>query len=57
MVVDIGGAECLVAWTVDAVVRGRVANVLAVDIVWKRINMHSCTLRSAWTKVTMLFVL
>ena len=57
MVVDIGGAECLVAWTVDAVVRGRVANVLAVDIVWKRIKMHSCSLRRAWTKVTMLFVL
>ena len=57
MVVDIGGAECLVAWTVDAVVRRSVANVLAVDIVWKRIKMHSCSLRRAWTKVTMLFVL
>ena len=57
MVVDVGGAESLVAWTVDAVVRGRVANVLAVDIVWRRIKMYSCTLRRGWTKVTMLFVL
>ena len=57
MVVDVGGAESLVAWTVDAVVRGRVANVLPVDIVWRRIKMHSCSLRRGWTKVTMLFVL
>ena len=55
MVVDVGGAESLVAWTVDAVVRGRVANVLAVDIVWRRIKMYSCTLRRGWTKVTMLW--
>ena len=57
MVVDVWGAESLVAWAVDAVVRGSVANVLAVDIVWKRIKMKSCSLRRAWTKVTMLFVL
>ena len=57
MVVDIGGAEGLVAWAVDAVVRRSIANVLAVEIVWKRIKMHSCSLRRAWTKVTMLFVL
>ena len=57
MVVDIGGAEGLVAWAVDAVVRRSIANVLTVDIVWKRIKMHSCSLRRAWTKVTMLFVL
>ena len=51
MVVDIGGAEGLVAWAVDAVVRRSIANVLTVDIVWKRIKMHSCFLRRACTKV------